>query len=510
MNALNMTPIIRLVLIDSDPECRRNCKQALDQHSTYRFEVIEAGTGRQGLKLIRSEAPDCIVVDGRLPDFDTSDLLADLAADMGATLAPVILIRSEESAAAMTSVPKNLVADYLAETLVPEFVHRLPDLIAHNVNRTRLLREKNEALEQLRKAEAKYRALVEQIPAITYIALLEAPGKLLYVSPQTEQLGYSPETWLDDPLGIGLIKWVHPDDRETVIEQFAKTYERHVPLRCEYRVITHDGKARWVRDQADVVRDDAGRPLFLQGTLVDIDKDKTLEWELERYRRRLNELEAQHAERLQKQSGLLRATHTNPHRALCDRIEFERSLEDLLTSARESKSEHVLCYLDLDHFKIFNETYGRAAGDRLLQSVGDALERRLRQSDILGRLGGDKFGLLLENCPLERAWIVANNLRDAVRNCSLSWAGKDLWIGVSIGITALPAAASVDAASVLRDADTACRIAKMKGRDRTYIFDGRDTDELKEALTAKYPARVRKTDWPVIVDTNAVPLRKKA
>lgn len=509
MNALNMTPIIRLVLLHSDPECRQNCKQTLERHPTYRFEVAEAGTGRQGLKLILSEAPDCIVVDAQLPDFDTSDLLADLTANMGETLAPVIVIRSEESAPTPPTAPMNAVTDYLAETGEPGFVHRLPDLIVHNISRTRLLKEKNEALEQLRKAEAKYRALVEQIPAITYIASLEAPGKLLYVSPQTKQLGYNPETWLDDPLGIGLIKWVHPDDRETVIEQFATTYEHHVPLHCEYRVITHDGKARWMRDQADVVRDDAGHPLFLQGTLVDIDQGRTLEPELEQYRRRLNELEAERAEGLQKETGALRVANANPNRALCDRFEFEQHLEYLLTSSRESQAQHVLCYLDLDHFKIFTETYGSAAGDRLLQSVGDALERRLRQSDILGRLGGDKFGLLLENCPLERAWIVANNLRDAVRNCSLSWAGMDLWIGVSIGITALTAAGG-DAASLLRDADSACRIAKMKGRDRTYIFDGRDTDELKEALTAKYPARNRKTDRPVIVDTNAVPLRKKA
>ncbi|CAI8755659.1 GGDEF domain-containing response regulator [Methylocaldum szegediense] len=509
MNSINMTPIIRLVLIHSDPECRRNYKQALEGHSTYRFEVVEASTGRQGLKLIRSEAPDCIVVDGQLPDFDTRDLLADLAANVGEDLAPVIVVRSEESAAAITGVPKNLVADYLAEPLDPSFAHRLPDLIAHDVSRIRLLREKNEALEQLRKAEAKYRALVEQIPAITYIASLEAPGKLLYVSPQTRQLGYSPETWLDDPLGIGLLKWIHPDDREAVIEQFATTYERHVPLYCEYRVITHDGKVRWMRDQADIVRDDAGHPLFLQGTLVDIDKDKALERELEQYRRRLDELEAERAARLQKEASVLRVANANPDRTLCDRVEFEQHLEYLLASSRESQAEHVLCYLDLDHFKIFTDTYGSAAGTRLLQSVGDALERRLRQSDILGRLGGDKFGLLLENCPLERAWIVANNLRDAVKNCSLSWAGKDLWISVSIGITALRAAGG-NAASVLRDADSACRIAKMKGRDRTYIFDGRDTDELRDALTAKSSAKPRRTDWPVIVDTNAMPLRKKA
>lgn len=509
MNALNITPIIRLVLIDGDPDCRQVCRQALEQHSIYRFEVIEAGTGRLGLKLIRAERPDCIVVDRRLPDFDINELLADMAVDMGELSTPVIMMTSDDGAAATTDTCKSGVSDYVAKTGELEFVRRLPDLIARNVNQTRLLREKEEALEQLRKAEAKYRALVEQIPAITYIASLEAPGKLLYVSPQTEQFGYAPETWLDDPLGIGLIKWVHPDDREMVIEQFAGTYEHHAPLRCEYRVITQDGKARWVLDQASVVHDDAGRPLFLQGTLVDISKDKDVEQQLAYYRQRLGELDAQRSEPWKKQADLLKVANASVDKALYDRIEFEQCLENLLAAPCENRSDYVLCYIDLDRFKIVNETYGCAAGDQLLQSVGQALERRLRQSDILGSLGEDKFGLLLENCPIERAWIVANNLRDAVRSCRLSWAGKDLWVSVSIGITALTAA-SGDASSVLRSADNACRIAKQKGRDRTYIFDGQGTDYLNEPLTAKYQARGRRTNWPAIVDSNAVPLRKKA
>jgi diguanylate cyclase (GGDEF)-like protein/PAS domain S-box-containing protein len=509
MNALPIEPIIRLTLIDSDPAFRQICRQLLDQHSSLRFELREAGTGRLGLKLIRDEMPDCIVIDRHLPDFDLNDLIADLAAETDPLPVPIIVMTSNEDAGDMTDRFKCCISDCLVKSVGPEFVQRLPDSIARAVRQARLVQERNEALERLRQAEAKYRALAEQIQAITYIASLEAPGKLLYVSPQTEQLGYSPETWLDDPLGIGLIKWVHPDDREMVIEQFSNTYEHHAPLLCEYRVITGDGKARWVLDQARVVHDDDGQPLFLQGTLVDIDKDKQLERELEHLRRRLEEMESGRAQQLKKQSALLQIADTNTDKSLRDRREFERCLEDLLIAPRECRSEHVFCYLDLDHFRVFNNTYGRAAGDQLLQTVGDILERRLRQSDILGRLGGDKFGLLLENCSLERARIVANNLRDAVRNCSLPWAEKDMRIGVSIGITALTAV-NGDAASVLRSADAACRIAKRKGRDRTFMFDDQGNDVLDEALAATLSSMGPRTDWPVIVDANAAPLRKKA
>ncbi|HYE34422.1 diguanylate cyclase domain-containing protein [Methylocaldum sp.] len=661
MNALNITPIIRLLLIDSDSACRQSCRQVLEQHSIYRFEVIEAETGRQGLKLIRSEVPDCIVIDQQLPDLDASELLADLAEQTGELPAPVVVMTSEDGAAVAVNTLKNGASDYLAKTNGYDFIQRLPGLIVRTVHENRILREKEKALERLRETEAKYRTLVEQIPAITYIASVEAPGKLLYVSPQTQQLGYRPETWLDDPLGIGLIKWVHPDDRETVIEQFAKTYEHHMPLRCEYRVITHDGKARWVLDEANVVRDDAGRPLFLQGILVDITADKEAEQELEYYRRRLDELVAQRTEQLEKQTDLLKAANANMDKELCDRkqaeaalrasearfcsllesvgegilgldtenrctfvnkaalhmigygreellggdvhaklrsgradgshyprdespiyqtlregischsiatfsrkngtsfpagyssypirsddgingavivfrdvsevpaltqklsyeashdrltglanrIEFERRLGNLLAATRESRSEHTLCYLDLDQFKIVNDSYGRAAGDQLLQSLGHTLENRLRQSDILARLGGGEFGLLLEHCPLETAWIIANNLRDAVRKCRLPWARKDFLVSVSIGITTFTAA-SGDPASVLRDADAACCIAKKKGADRIHIFDGQTADYLSKPLTAKHLVEGKKPGWPAVVDSNAVPLRKKA
>ncbi|BBA33114.1 hypothetical protein sS8_1152 [Methylocaldum marinum] len=509
MNALTIEPTIRLALIDSDPAFRQICRQALDQHSSLRFELREAATGRLGLKLIRAQMPDCILIDRHLPDFDLSDLIADLVAETDPLPVPIIVLTSNDDVEAVTDTFKCCPSDCLVKSVEPKFVQWLPDSIARAVRQARLLRERDDALERLRQAEAKYRALAEQIEAITYIASLEAPGKLLYVSPQIGALGYSPEIWLDDPLGIGLIKWIHPDDREMVIEHFSRTYEHHAPLRCEYRVITHDGKARWVLDKARVVNDAAGRPLFLQGTLVDIDKDKKLERELEHFRRRIEEMESHRAEQLTKQSALFRISDANIDKSLRDRIEFERCLEDLLIAARECRSEHVLCYLDLDHFRIFNNTYGRTAGDQLLQTVGDVLERRLRQSDILGRLGGDKFGLLLENCPLERARIVANNLRDAVRNCSLPWTEKDIRIGVSIGITAL-AAANGDAASVLRSADTACRIAKEKGRDRTFMFDDQGNVVLNEALAAAAAPIGRRTGWPLIVDANAALLRKKA
>jgi diguanylate cyclase (GGDEF)-like protein len=155
---------------------------------------------------------------------------------------------------------------------------------------------------------------------------------------------------------------------------------------------------------------------------------------------------------------------------LLNRAEFERRVAKTLAAAREDYSEHALCFLDLDHFKAVNDTCGHAAGDQLLQSLGRLLESRLRQSDTLARLGGDEFGLLLDHCPIEQAWAIANELREAVRSFRFTWDGEEFSIGLSIGIMALNAA-SGEVTSVLSAADMACYTAKRRGRDRVHVLD---------------------------------------
>lgn len=189
------------------------------------------------------------------------------------------------------------------------------------------LQEQSKALEKLRESEAKYRALVQQLPVITYIASLESPGKLLYVSPQISLLGYPPEYWLDAPLG--LLKRVHKDDLDVTIEAYNHSYEHCAPLRCEYRLVKNDGTIRWILDEANVVRDENGQCLCLQGVLVDITKDKEAEQELLYYRQRLEELVVQRTEQLEKQCTILRTANTHLDKTL---IELKQANSELRNS----------------------------------------------------------------------------------------------------------------------------------------------------------------------------------
>src|SRR5215208_1448548 len=141
---------------------------------------------------------------------------------------------------------------------------------------SRDITERKSAEARLREAEAKYRTLIEQIPAVTYVATLDDVASALYVSPQVEEvLGTVPEEWLDDPELV--VKLLHPEDRKRVRLEHARANRRGASLKLEYRLRARNGRVVWARDESVVVRDDVGRPLFRQGVLLDITDHKEAE-----------------------------------------------------------------------------------------------------------------------------------------------------------------------------------------------------------------------------------------
>ena len=162
---------------------------------------------------------------------------------------------------------------------------------------------------------------------------------------------------------------------------------------------------------------------------------------------------------------------------LVNRSEFERRLERALFTAREEGRHHALCYLDLDQFKIVNDTCGHFAGDELLRQLANLLKTKVRESDTLARLGGDEFGVLLENCPMKRVSEIAEGIRQSVKSFRFEWEDQVFEIGVSIGVVPINQK-SESMAAVLSAADVACYIAKEQGRNRIHI--GREGDEEHE------------------------------
>jgi len=158
---------------------------------------------------------------------------------------------------------------------------------------------------------------------------------------------------------------------------------------------------------------------------------------------------------------------------LLNRRMFEELLEDLLSNIEVENRHHALCYLDLDQFKIVNDTCGHVAGDELLRQLADLLKTCIREGDVLARLGGDEFGLLLENCGLEKATEVAEKIRQTVKDFRFAWQDRSFEIGVSIGVVGI-SSENMLLASVLSSADMACYAAKDMGRNRVHVYEPSD------------------------------------
>jgi diguanylate cyclase (GGDEF)-like protein len=173
---------------------------------------------------------------------------------------------------------------------------------------------------------------------------------------------------------------------------------------------------------------------------------------------------------------------------LINRREFERLVEVSVTSARTAGKHHVVCFMDLDQFKVVNDTCGHAAGDDLLVELAELLQSRIRASDTLARLGGDEFGLLLEGCALARAELIAADLLAAVGDFRFKRDTKLFTIGVSIGIAAVTGESA--SADILSMADTACYWAKEQGRNRASVYRTGDNDMAARRREMGWIARI--------------------
>ncbi len=170
---------------------------------------------------------------------------------------------------------------------------------------------------------------------------------------------------------------------------------------------------------------------------------------------------------------------------LLNRHAFEQRLRNLLEESEGMDGSHSLMFLDLDQFKVINDTCGHLAGDALLSVLGPVLQKHLRHSDLLARLGGDEFGVLLQHCPVPVAKRIAEALIEELENLNFTWEGKPFRIGLSIGQVNF----SVDSwslADLLSAADNACYLAKENGRNRIHLFSRDD-----QALAHRF----RQTQW---------------
>jgi diguanylate cyclase (GGDEF)-like protein/PAS domain S-box-containing protein len=295
----------------------------------------------------------------------------------------------------------------------------------------------------------------------------DAKGIIDYVNPVAEALS----GWrLEDSQGRAIeevFRAFHEETCEPVENPLAVAIRRTRSIKSvrPMLLIRRDGNEIYVESTASPIRD--GNGSVSGGVLVFHDVSEA---------RELNRRLSYHA------------SH-DVLTGLVNRREFENRLERALKNVKARENSYALCCLDLDQFKIVNDTCGHSAGDALLGQVGALLKSKVRWRDTLARLGGDEFGILLESCSLDEAMRTADTLREAVRNFKFTWEERTFRLGASVGVVPI-SPDNADVASVLSAADSACQAAKEAGRNRVHSFEENDLDLMRRRREMQWAARI--------------------
>jgi diguanylate cyclase (GGDEF)-like protein/PAS domain S-box-containing protein len=311
----------------------------------------------------------------------------------------------------------------------------------------------------LAESEEKFRQLAEHIPQVFWMTDADQK-RLIYASPAYErvtghtlaELQADPRSWLDT---------IHEEDRDRV--RLARRREASGGgYDIEYRVVHADGTVRWIHDRAFPVRDATGRVYRIAGIGEDI------------------------TERKQAEARLVQLAHYDALTGLPNRALFNDRLQQTLQQARRDDWIVGVLFLDLDRFKLVNDTLGHAFGDCLLRQVSERIGQCLRPGDIAGRLGGDEFAVILPGlAEPQNAGLVAERILKALA-LPFDLDGAETYVSASIGIALYPADGE-DGDALMRNADAAMYGAKQLGRNNCQYY----TAEMNERATAKLQLETR-------------------
>ena len=334
---------------------------------------------------------------------------------------------------------------------------------------------------ELHEAKSKYGALVEQIPAIVYVDVADEHMSTTYVSPQIEAiLGYHPQEYIEDPQLWENI--LHPDDREEAMATYLRGRESGGPFVFEYRLLARDGRTVWFRDSAIVLTDALGQAEYIQGVMLDITDGKLAEERIAflAYHDRL--------------TGL-------PNRTM-----FDELLGLALARAKRHNLGVVVVTVDLDDFKLVNDSLGHEAGDALLVQFAQRLSDATRETDLVARPGGDEFLLLLadlDQTPMVpgghegvsvAAESVALRVQEALRT-PFEIGETELYITASLGISVFPEDAA-DAPTLLKNAETAMFRSKRSGPGGYVLHAKDDADSIiRLSLSTRLRRAVEQEQW---------------
>jgi diguanylate cyclase (GGDEF)-like protein/PAS domain S-box-containing protein len=434
-----------VLLVSSQPEDRESVRAALDaiRGQPYRLEVVDSLA--DCLAAVREGRVDAILLDLNLPD--SAGITTFLRIQPKATTIPIVALVAEDDEELGHQVVHRGALDYL---LKEQVTAQLVDKVL------RYATERTHTLKALKASEQRYRELFQNVTAGVFQTTVD--GKFMAANPAlVRMLGYDSE---DELLAVDVARDVYADPahRDSWIEAMAEFGEvRNAELLLKRK----DGSSLVVLENSRAVCDSDGTVLFYEGTLTDITAAHALSQQL-----------------------FHDASH-DPLTGLKNRRDFEVRLQHALELTQATGATHAVCFMDLDRFKVVNDTCGHVAGDELLRQLGQMLQNKVRAADVVARLGGDEFAVLLQNCGPADALQVANNVLKAISEFQFVWGQNTFNLGVSIGVVPIDAHFK-RLAQVMDAADAACYAAKDRGRNRVVVFQ-------EDAVTLA--RQRRESDW---------------
>ena len=338
----------------------------------------------------------------------------------------------------------------------------------------------SDADDDLRDLEARYGALVEQIPAIVYVDLVDDTWTTTYVSPQIETiLGVTREAYRGE--SDLWARMLHPDDRERVLEEYEHGRASDQPFTMEYRLIAPDGRVVWFQDSAVVLPGSDGRPAMVHGVMLDVSERKAVE------------------------DRLAYVAYHDHLTGLPNRPMFDEILSLSVARARRNRTGVAVFALDVDDFKLVNDSLGHDAGDRLLRQVAARLHDATRDTDLVARQGGDEFLILLVDLDpatsvpgVDGVQIAAESVATRIGQtlaAPFDIDGTELFLTASIGIALFPNDAD-DGRGLVRDADGAVYRAKAEGPGAFVVHRPEDHDAVRRlSLSTKLRRAVEDRAW---------------
>lgn len=447
-----------VLVVEDNPDTSRIVARVLNQ----RFEVEHAFDGVAGLRAWTERRHDLVLLDMMLPELGGADVLRAIV-QVDPSQAVVVMTAHGDVDLAVAMMVEGA-ADYIAKPFraeqlrrVCELAVRREDYLVSNAQYAARLKSLQQSKDDYRLVSESHQRLLNHLG--TVVLEMDLKGRILFLNKAWARLtGFS----VNSSIGREFASFL-PAEGEGGCREYTAWIESLVQCggregQIELCLVGEQGRQLWVECRVDIVAD-SEKGLSIFGCLDDISEKKETRQELEYL-----------------------AMHDHMT-GLYNRHYFDGILKQMAASSFRGNGPHALLYIDLDHFKVLNDTYGHSFGDAVLSEISTVIMARIRRSDVLCRIGGDEYAVLLSNTEAWQAKQIADEIRYIVQNHQGRIGGRPFCVGCSVGISIIDGLGT-SPEEYLKQADVALYVAKRRGRNRVHLFNPADgeSEELRNSV----------------------------